>query len=230
MANIVLCDDETRQLQLMKNLIQKSLHSDDNMECFDDPNAFLDYISCKDDIICFIDICLEEKNGIDVAKQINALGKNCAIVFISKNKEFFQDVYETPHVFFLTVPSDEAKTRLALDKAREAITERTFSFKKGRFEYEILLDKALYIENFGRYCHVVYADKSVKLPCSLKNLGLVDKNYLSCHCSYLINITKVLNRTANHLYFANGACVPISKSKRDEVLGELTRYFGRGLA
>ncbi|MCI8646592.1 MAG: response regulator [Firmicutes bacterium] len=67
--------------------------------------------------VILMDIKLGEKNGIKAAKEFQAVQPDAQIIFMSGYDDYYLDVYEVEHVYFLHKPIEREKLRLAIDRA-----------------------------------------------------------------------------------------------------------------
>lgn len=117
MINIAICDDNTAQLNDLKAMTEKICEYEHSILCFNEEDQFLNSILTDKIDIVLLDIKLKSDNGINVAKRLQTVKPEIIIVFISGYNDYFEDVYDVEHIYFLTKPIKEVKLKSALNKA-----------------------------------------------------------------------------------------------------------------
>ena len=89
MLKIAICDDEVSVTQLLENLVM-SYKTDKNIDIatftYNDGNSLL--LSKERFDLIFLDVEMEELNGVEVAQKIRELDMNIAIVYVTSYPEY----------------------------------------------------------------------------------------------------------------------------------------------
>ncbi len=117
MTNIILCDDNSSLLEKYKNILHdlSQKHDFDIMittffsgehllfHLADDPN--------QADII-FMDILMQDLNGIDTAKRLRMLGCHSEIIFLSSSAEFVFESFDVAPLQYIIKDSESELKKL----------------------------------------------------------------------------------------------------------------------
>ena len=100
MLNFVLCDDDIRMVNRISSLLEKVIITND----FDakivftttDSKELLSYISTNKVNVVILDIEFNghHENGLDIAKKIRNINKNCYLIFITSHFEYIAEAYK----------------------------------------------------------------------------------------------------------------------------------------
>lgn len=148
MINIILIDDESGQLEIMKNIISE-LHPNFHVICFDNPKKALAYISANAVDAVITDIKMPGMNGIELSREISQLNKDILVAIISaySDFEYAQKGISYGVIDYLIKPISHSKIVELLDKINQKISIKTAN--KQRLEIlnsQLESYKPLYIE------------------------------------------------------------------------------------
>lgn len=170
----------------------------------------------------FMDVCLDGKNGsiagengIALARKLQHRAPDAEIIFISGYDDYYLDVYEVDHAWFLRKPISRERLEKAVARARERAGsgDRVFTFSWGRSEYVIPYREILCFEKKQRKV-LVYRDSSEN-PCEFYSTmdelcSMLPGYFFRCHNSYVVNMRNV-RRYARTYFDVGGHHVPISR-------------------
>lgn len=167
--------------------------------------------------IVMLDIKLGSTNGIDIGRQMLNIYPDVKIIFVSGYDDYFLDVYDVDHVYFLSKPVEEDRLARALEKAVAGMNEEKhlFTYTVGRSQYYIDCRKILYFENLRHklIMHTEYSEDSFYGLISELEKGLPDY-FLRCHNSFIVNIHKV-DEYHPSLFIIRGREIPISRRYKE---------------
>ena len=231
---IAVCDDERYFRDLITEKINEIYKDDIDMviRTFEDGFDFLkNYYENIDayDMI-FLDIEMENINGIDTAKEIRKLNKDVNIVFLTGHDEFAKDGYEVNAFRYLSKPIQEDK----LIEAIESIKKKSDSVKKILLsskgeEILIKIKEIIYMEaqNKDIYIHTIHNIYNEKN--NLTHYEEILKNYgfFRVHRSYLINLDFVKSFTSKEIVLDNEEKIYLSRLKYKTFKEHLYAYIKR---
>ncbi len=100
MLNFVICDDDIRMVNRISSLLERVIIAND----FDAKIVFktnnskelLSYISTNKVNVVILDIEFNghHENGLDIAKKIRNINKNCYLIFITSHFEYIAEAYK----------------------------------------------------------------------------------------------------------------------------------------
>lgn len=201
--NIAVCDDNKETLIQESSLIDSVLSEQDiehSMDKFINPESLLKSEKLYD--IVFLDIEMNDFNGIEVAKKLRNENKECLIFFITNYETYLDDAFNQRAFRFWTKPLDTRKLTYGLKSAVAEIE----SFKhhinikiKGETQ-KIFLQNIIYIYMENKRLHVVTTKSEIIADNTLTNIHSQIKgiNYF-CECcrGYYVNFNFIKNYTRN---------------------------------
>ncbi|MCI8417015.1 MAG: response regulator transcription factor [Lachnospiraceae bacterium] len=235
MLQIAICDDETFYREKLKKLLEDYV-ADRQLSCnirlFPSGKAFLseEESRIKYDIV-FLDIHMEEVDGLETAQQIRAFHSDTNIVLVTAFIHYVLEGYKVNAVRYILKDTLEA----ALPECMDAILEKmslaqvTFSFLEG--EKSLYTDNLLYVESRKHKSYFCYMDTELMFYQLYDRLDVVeeklaDYGFLRIHKSYLVNM-KHIRKISNYLAFLDtGEELPIPRLKYPHVKEAFVAYKG----
>lgn len=125
MINIILVDDESGQLEIMKNIILE-LYSNFHIMCFDNSLKALNYISSNPVDAVITDIKMPRLSGLNLTKEISLLNRDIIVAIISayNDFEYAQKAISYGVISYLIKPISHSKIMELFDKINEQIAEK----------------------------------------------------------------------------------------------------------
>ncbi len=199
MIYIAICDDEKYYREQMKDLVTRYFvehQMEYHIELFSSGKEFcargLDI--AKYDIV-FLDISMNEVNGIEAAYRIREYRKDTYIVFVTGFFNYALEGYKVDAIRYIMKDTLKASLNECLDaifKKTEARMDQ-MEFKFIEAKKHVLLDKIIYIESQKHKLifHILEAGlKEYSVYNKLDNIELQLKEYrfFRIHKSYLVNM------------------------------------------
>ena len=184
----------------------------------------------------FLDIELSGINGIETAEKIREQNRFISIVFVSQYdtyfKEMFRDMYP---VQFLEKPTRQCKIFRIMDQIEEQqqYVFENFQFRYNHHIYSINLREVMYFVSERRTVRILLmTGREYRVYNKLDEVERTLKRYKSpfvrIHQSYLVNGLYIDNYHCRRVMLQNKDTLPISRSRKDEVLrfqmAFLTKY------
>ena len=229
---IIICDDESTILFSLKFIIeQQHLDFVKEIHIFKDkePLMFHLYEINETSPIFLLDIQFGETNSIELAKVIKQMYPNAQIIFMSEFDCYYEDVYQVEHVFFLKKPIKKEKLFKALSLAVDKINAISsvcipISFKNEI--YKVLIKDIVYFEKNKRLLIVHVTNKEYMCYSKLDEyLWLEKQNFMICHNSYMINLTRVKTFKQHFFFMDNGKEIPISRANLQKTKEAYLNYL-----
>lgn len=199
---------------------------------FENGEAFLESYAPGRFEIVFLDIYMDKLTGVDVAKRIAALDRNCSIIFFTTSDEHQLEGYGVhavgyimkpveDHISALYTAMDYATERLQMDKANIII-----SAECGKLQ--LYYRNILYIECMGRTIYIHLADRVLKVLgkySDYQSIFLSDSRFLECYRSIIVNMDYIDTPADCDFILKSGEKLPISRRKMSSVMGSYMSYF-----
>lgn len=238
MFRIALCDDEIYYLQYEKRLIIDYM---ERQECEYQVDVFQsgkELLELKEKIqqyhILFLDIYMDEIDGMATARQIRRFSSSTYLVFVTAFVTYALEGYKVNASRFLL--KDQGNLKLAIEECLDAIIKEIkhsewkhcFEFIEGRLEAR--LENLIYVES---HLHkLIFHMKGTKQPRytmyeKLDSIEvLLGKDFCRIHKSYLVNLKYIYKMKRYQLELYDGTFLNVAKGKYIEVNNRFISYQG----
>lgn len=231
MINIAICDDEIFMQNELTEIVSgffQSMNIEVMILRFSNGNSLLQYNKPLD--IIFLDIQMNELNGMETAKKLRQQNYKGYFIFVTVMEELVFHSFEVRAFDYLIKPIDynrfiQTMQRLLNDIQNSADTN--LLVHKGNECSIISFDDIIYCEIINRkiFLHlnqqevIDYYEKIENLEKKL------DGRFFRCHRSYLVNL-KYLKSYKNGLaYLNNGETIPVSRLRSKEFSSVVLQYM-----
>lgn len=229
MLHIAVVDDEEREREQLKQYVERyfagcgreasvSLYSD---------GAELIRKSPRDLDILFLDIQMEEVDGIRAARQIRGYDENVLIIFITNMVQYAIEGYSVDALDFVLKPVDEAAVARELDKAMKRLDAKAspvISLRNSHGVSVVDTGEICYIETYDRKLLVHTTRETVVCSETLQAIKQqLPDWFFRCHSAYLVNLRRV-ERIAGGDVIVAGERIPLSKHRKKEFMQAMTGY------
>lgn len=234
MINIAICDDETHDLNYLKNIIEKIALNNNiiiNIECFTNAEELLKlYERCTPEYnVIFLDMMLGEYNGIDIGKKILNVDKSVKFIILSSSKEYVFNGYEIMAVNYILKPATEEKIKKELYRALDIRNSNKgfYEINKGGKKQFLNLNDIYYFEINKRKINVYMDKQQLDYYEKIENveINLLDKGFIRCHRGYVINISKIKEIYGNDITLINGEIIPIGRKYKQNLKEAVFNYL-----
>ena len=229
---VVLVDDEQLQLDYMQKLITQAAESlgiEVQISQYLSGEAFLfaleDHPTWN---LAFLDIEMEELNGMQVARILREKAPQLELVFATAYAEYAIEGYEVQALDYLLKPINQQKITRVLKRYLEEQPEDT-AYIVVDVEGEaarLNLENIIYIEaNMGEII-VVLTDQKLPLKMTLLEFqDLLDERFVATHRSYLVNLQYISRLLKKDVALSNGDKLPLSRRRSKEVQKAFIDYY-----
>ncbi len=222
MLTATLCDDNAQERASIKRLVldwSRQTGTELRVSEFSSAEAFLFSCETAPDIL-LLDIEMQGKSGVDLAKELRAGGCRSEIIFITSHFEFYGEGYEVDALHYLIKPVSPQKLSEVLDKAaaRRALKPPSIVIRSEGETVKLCESDILYLEAFLHYVSIYAAGREyrVKEPLSAIASRLSDDFYRT-HRSYVVSLKKITRISRGSVTLENGAEVPLARGKYDDI-------------
>lgn len=217
--NIAICEDKAWDCEIVEDYVKEyceRLHLNGEIHRFETGATFLSAFAKGRFQIVFMDIFMDGVNadGMEAAREIHKLDKDCKIIFTTSTKEFSFESHDVAAVHYILKPISFVKVREALDRCRDIIAReaRYITVTSDRSERQILLKDILYIEAVGKKLLIHTPVGIVHTYASLEQTAAsLDDTFLRCNKSYIVNLRQVRGMEDDAFRMRNGDAVFIKK-------------------
>lgn len=237
MLNIAICDDENAITNQIENCI---LELCDEEKIPIDIDVFYSgasleqmYLSKKRYDLIFLDIQIENINGISVAKKIRELDENVLIVFVSGYERYMRELFQYDVFGFIQKPIDKHNLEHIFLSAHKKICSKNFyfQFKYNGMEFKIPCREIMYFESIGRKIYVNLRNGeqeyfNSKLSDVEASLAAGKVPFLRIHQSYLVNYHMIKAWAKSEVILVTGMRLPISEERQKSFALHYGRLLG----
>lgn len=175
--------------------------------------------------ISFLDIYLDEVDGVVLANKIRKDSKQTSIIFTTSSEEHMADGYALGVVHYLVKPFNESDVHEALNRSMKKIQEQEPCIEViVRRRRELIFFRDIkYVESQNRcsVLHTTFGEKAVYESLNQLEKKLTDPRFLRCHRSFLVNMDNVMALEVQDFLLFSGEKIPM---KRDELKKLRARY------
>lgn len=173
--------------------------------------------------LLYLDIQMENGDGITAAQNIRKTDENVLFIFVSGYEKYVSDLFRLDVFGFIKKPIDLLKFTEMFTAAAEKISKNTFyfSFCRKNEELKFPCNKILYFESQGRKINFYTQDgKTLSFNGKLSDIEAeLSKGkipFFRIHQSYLVNYHFIRRRSKTEVTLSNGKTLPISENKQKE--------------
>lgn len=216
---ILICDDEKVYLDTLAVQIQEYM-SERRIPC--EITATMDPVKIQESgerfDLAFLDIQMEEMDGIALAKELRRRNGRMALFFVTNYAEYQDDAMDLQAFRFFEKPFDVTRLYAGLDKAMEYISGAyvdIFLFGDGE-QRRVLVDDILYITRLDRKVLLVTRDKEYRPSQSYDELCqmLPTLFFYPVHKSYFVNLHYVNRYAYSELNMIDGTRIPVAPRRQ----------------
>ncbi len=183
----------------------------------------------KSDLV-FLDICMGDVNGIELARHLRAVDEKVLIVFLTTSSEYAFDAFPIHPFDYLIKPYEESRLHEVLGEALRALSadEPVVSIRVPRSVHDVPLGKLCAVEARGHAVEVHLTDgqtlRSIMTFTEIENLLTADPRFLRCNRGILVNMDQVLRLDGDVFRMRDGTIFPLRVRSRAELVNKFSRY------
>ncbi|CAM2891371.1 LytR/AlgR family response regulator transcription factor [Erysipelothrix tonsillarum] len=229
MIRIVLCDDDDVVIEKYRYLIKRYAMSrglEVEIETFARGEDLIfeltDHYDEPD--IIFLDIFMDELNGVEVAKRIREMGYTSQIIFLTTSSDFVFDAFDVRSFnYLIKQDTDDTRFKEVLGQAITQIEKRSGDFFDCTFGAESRRIPYKDISHFEIYRRVMRVhfnkDEYFDFYETMDHLAtrLSDRNFVRIHRSYLVNLNHIVLFKNQTIRLENDVELPIGKAYQGDV-------------
>ena len=232
MITFAICDDEplmARELagHLAGYMKEKST-TDYSVSSFSNGCALLESGGSFD--VIFLDIQMEQPDGMETAKLLRQRGDHSLLIFVTVLKECVFDSFQVEAFDYLLKPLDSVRFKQTMNRVLRSLEQRAAEdivIQRGTGCEVVLLSDIVYCEVLGRKIYLHKSDGTVSdYYDKLEDLERrVDGRFFKCHRSYLVNLDYVRGCQDGQVLLFQGERIPASRLREGELTQALLRHM-----
>lgn len=235
MLKIIICDDEKIFLDKIEALISKNfdkLETEYSIKLCESGSELFKIDLSEYDVV-YLDINLEDMNGMDVAKKIREINEDIFIIFVTSVLDYALQGYIVNAIRYIMKNNMEVMIPESLDTIirKKNMCQNTYTFTFAGNETTLYLDHILMIESLGHklYFRLIKCKKEDK--CMYGKLDELEKElekygFIRIHKSFLVNAKYIKSICGYEAELVNGTILKIPRSNFSNIKEKYLEYKG----
>lgn len=239
MFRIAVCDDEEYFCKTVKKYVGNYLNRKKIPFEIDTYGSGKDLLALGQDIlkyvIVFLDVNMEEIDGINTAKKIREYSSDIYIVFVTAYIDYSLEGYKVNAERYLLKNNINLENSIfeclesIFAKSKHFVLKRKFVFNE--CEKNIPLERLVYVESKLHKLEFHVIEERMITYSMYKTLNALEKEllefgFLRIHQSYLVNLRHIKKVTSYQAILNNGQMLPIPKTRYRDVKNTFIAYVG----
>lgn len=216
---ILICDDEQQYVNKLKTHVEEFMRcrfTPYEIETSNNPQDIINNDSIYQ--LAFLDIEMNEINGIFLAKTLKERNNKVVIIFITSYKNYQDDAMDLRAFRFFEKPFNQERLHSGLEKAMEYIDESYVDFfiYSNNEQKKILVDDVIYVERSNRQVTLVTVNGNytTREPFDYWYDTLQNSFFYRVHKSFIVNLHYVTSYKYSELIIQNGIRIPIASKRQ----------------
>lgn len=231
MREIAICDDQKEIIEFIKTACQKFYLQKGNVaiSCFESGEALIHCEKHFDAI--FMDVELENLNGIETGLEIRKTDHDVLIIMISAHDKYKMDAYPL-HVFnFLDKPFTENDIFDVLSDVERYCNRKkehifvSFKLKDRYMNFDV--SEILYFESINRKIKLVTKEDTYEFYGTIGEQAerMKEHGFGVPHASFIVNFIYVRAMKSKEIILNTGHSIPMTKYKAKEFRESYTTFL-----
>ncbi len=229
MLIIAICDDNAADRRKLHETIKNYLGQQGikaKFFAYDNPdklNSVIESNMMRFDII-FLDIIMDEMNGITCARIIRKQDKLVNIIFLTSSTDYVYEGYEVNATGYLVKPIKIDQLARVMERAIaqiENVEKASICITCRGVTQRIPTSNILYLESENNKVNIVLAKTEEKISVYTKldefEQILLSNLFIRSHKSFLVNFLYIEKYEIDRFELNNGTVIPISRKNKDKV-------------
>ncbi|MBO5598346.1 MAG: response regulator transcription factor [Oribacterium sp.] len=234
--NILICDDDKRDIARLRSLIEQydgERHIGAEVFCYERGKDFLAGIAKHLPDIIFLDINMEDMDGLKLAEKVRERNEEVPIILVTAYMSYALDGYKVRANRFLVKDDlDKTFTECMDDICRQLKKKsKNMVFACVEGDVDIKLAEIIYIEITGHKSVIHLKAQDYQIYESMDDLEdkLKPYGFLRVHQSFLVNMKHIRSINSYMLTLDTGVEIRIPKARYKKVKVERALYVGKSL-
>ena len=233
--NIAVVDDIERDRERVRGFI-------DRYSCDSITAKAEDFVSAEDFLhayrkgayqIIFLDICMDEMNGLELAERLRNADNDIAIIFMSTTREFvFESISFEPRGY-LCKPYEYDEFADIMDRTLKKLfaTEKYIAITMPHSEIQVALSEivAVLSDNHSIELKMITGEthQSNMLFSEIESILEGEQNFLLCSRGIIVNMDYSSQIKGDVIIMQDGTSYPVRRRGRKEINAKFTTYIAR---
>ena len=232
MINAAICDDEKYFADELYTLTKK-IFTENKIDV-----TIKKYISGTsltenaDDLdLIFLDVSMENQDGFETADILRKNGFSGCLIFVTIMKDDMYRSFDYGAFDYLVKPLSEDAFRHTMSRFFKYLNDSGHSLAVCRKGEQLIVKTAdiIYCEVIDRKVILHLTNKrTIEYYCKISELeNKLGRQFCRSHRSYIVNLKYIVSCGANEITLTNGEKVPVSRSRRNDLMNALIDDFDK---
>lgn len=216
---ILLCDDEQQYIDELKMHIEEFMKSRSinfEIHTFNNPQAVVESDTVYQ--LAFLDIQMDELDGISLAKILKERNSKIVMFFVTSFNDYQDEAMDLRAFRFFEKPFDAERLYSGLEKAMEYIDESYIDFFvwANNEHKKVLVDDVIYVERGNRQVTLVTTQGNYTTRESFDEWCNILQNtfFYKVHKSFIVNLHYVTGYKYSEIFIQNNIRIPIASRRQ----------------
>lgn len=230
---IAIVDDVKEEVSILMNYIRQ--YSQEHklytqIQTFNDGKHFLSVFEEKLYDIIFLDIYMNDMDGIELAKHIREKDTKVLIIFSTTSTEHAIMGFRLRAFDYLLKPYDYEQLKNTMDLCSQNLQSqsRYIEVKEKRIMVKILLKDIIFTDYSNHYIHIHTNTNVVRCYMSFPEFSkilLPYPQFLCCYRNCIINMDEVIALKENDFTMVTGDNIPINRTNKTVIKQQYADYL-----
>lgn len=203
---------------------------------FEDGENFLKAAAQVNFQLVFMDIYMENMDGIETARRLRQKNRLCKIVFLTITEDYARMGYSLSASYYLLKPLSlhqaDFEEAMELCQLKPPYEVMTLSVMADRQKLELPTEKILYIDYQNRMTRIHTAERVIPVSGGFQEVTAAlqkDKRFLPCYRGILINMDYISQVDSQTFRLINGEELPIALRNGKQLRETYRQYVFSGM-
>lgn len=216
---ILICDDEQQYIDKLKIHIEEFMHcrsANFEIHTFNNPQQVVESDTVYQ--LAFLDIQMNELDGISLAKILKERNNKIVIFFVTSFNDYQDDAMDLRAFRFFEKPYNADRLYSGLEKAMEYIDESYVDFYTytNNDQKKMLVDDVIYVERGNRQVTLVTTQGNFTTKESFDEWCEILQNsfFYRVHKSFIVNLHYVTSYKYSEIFVQDNVRIPIASRRQ----------------
>ena len=233
---IAVCEDEKIYSDLLKRRVEEYFTEHEvhiEISVFQDSEPLISSLAEHTYDIIFLDIQLENSDGMETAAAIRETDRKTAIIFVTGLENRAVEGYSVAAYDYIVKSTFDDRIEKVLDRFLDEYSRGTVSLSIGNDETVIVsVNDILWIESDGRGAVIGTADNQY---CTVQPVSriiplLPENMFTEIYMSVFVQTSKIVNIGSDSVEIVGGKNLPMSRRKRKSVMSAVMKSVRGGVS
>ena len=215
---IAVVDDEKEAIRTLNDLLElsaKELGISVTIDGFADSASFLSAFSPDYYQIVFLDIYIDETDGLELAREIRVASESTMIIFCTTSRENMPEAFRFHAFDYLVKPISQERVSALLKDAQKVLPELTryMTFLSNRREVRLPFSELVWTQSQGHYLHIKArnGEEYTTRMTTKEFLELIsgEKRFLVVNKGIVVNMDQIRRFEKGNCAMTDGTTFPI---------------------